>query len=288
MWRHNMLLLLTLIVFVKCDMVPLKVLNELPNQGYSGFNSPKSEDKLKLRMQPANFSGPDYLEKLIGKCFKHRDPKYEYVFCPFHNITQEDIQAFYEPYKGVLGVWGQWDIKDNQFAAMEMLEGSGCSAGRHRSTRVAIKCGKVTQLESVTEPDKCRYAAVFKTPLVCGINAMVVYPRLDAAELRERWDEASTDLYNQEITQLGYDNELERIFQAAGLRLSPSDLSSLMQSAQQEDEGTEEAQGGPGSCQERLTALQTRVQELEEEVKVKEEKIVELVIAAEEGGHQDD
>lgn len=287
MYNYNMLIVLSLIAFVKGDMVPLKILNELPNQGYNGFNSPKSEDKLKLRMQPANFSGPDYLEKLKGECFKHRDPKYEYVFCPFQNITQEDIQAFYEPYKGVLGVWGQWEIKDNQFISMEMLEGSGCSAGRHRSTRVAIKCGKVTQLESVTEPDKCRYAAVFRTPSVCGSNAMVVYPRLDA-ELRKRWDEVSTDLYNQELTQLGYDNELERIFQAAGLRLPPSELGDLLQSAQQDKQDTDEAQGVSGSCQERMSSFQGRIKELEEEVRVKEEKIVELVMAAEGGGNQDD
>ncbi|XP_064102654.1 N-acetylglucosamine-1-phosphotransferase subunit gamma-like [Macrobrachium nipponense] len=151
-------------VVICSNMVPLKVVNELPSNGYSSnLNGldPKPESSLQLRMKPGNFSGPDHLKSLLGRCFKHRDPKYEYILCPYQNITQEDIQAYYEPYRGVLGVWLDWIIEDNKFVAWNMIEGSPCGTNRHRSTKVVLHCGASSELKSVTEPEKCRGALIY-------------------------------------------------------------------------------------------------------------------------------
>ncbi|XP_071521964.1 N-acetylglucosamine-1-phosphotransferase subunit gamma-like [Panulirus ornatus] len=257
-----------LVCGTRSEMVALKVINELPSNAYSNLQKfeSKSEEKLQLRMKPANFSGPDHLKDLIGKCFKHRDSKYEYVFCPFQNITQEDIQAYYEPYKGVLGVWADWVIKDNRFEMMNMIEGSFCGNGMHRATKVTLHCGATSELVSVTEPDKCRYLAKFETPEVCGENAVVVYPRLPA-NLRQRWDDALLDEHNGFLTKKGYHKELERIFLAAGYYLSPDYLSSLLYKASAESSKT---------CQIELEEAKLRITELEEELRMKEEIILEL------------
>ncbi|XP_042893140.1 N-acetylglucosamine-1-phosphotransferase subunit gamma-like isoform X2 [Penaeus japonicus] len=217
-------------------------------------------------MKPANVSGPDHLYHLEGKCFKHRDLKYEYVFCPYNNITQEDIQAFYEPYKGVLGIWLDWEINDNKFAAMRMVEGSSCGMHNHRSTKVEIVCGARSELVSVTEPEKCRYSAKFETPEVCGANAMVVYPRL-SNELRHRWDVLETDKSTGDITEKGYQKELERIMMAAGYVVSPEVQSSLLEKASTEKKR---------SCKDELEEARQHIIELEEELKMKEEVIAEL------------
>lgn len=49
--------------------------------------------------------------------------------------------------------------------------------------------------------DAClRYLAKFKTPLVCGKNAMVVYPRLPEA-LQRLWDEVEQDRQDGYLTE---------------------------------------------------------------------------------------
>ncbi|XP_042212884.1 N-acetylglucosamine-1-phosphotransferase subunit gamma-like isoform X2 [Homarus americanus] len=226
----------------------------------------KAEEKLQLRMKPANFTGPGHLKDLVGRCFKHRDLKYEYVFCPFQNLTQEDIQTYYEPYKGVLGVWADWIIEDGKFKMMNMIEGSPCGNGMHRSTKITLQCGPSSELVSVSEPDKCRYLAKFETPDVCGENALVVYPRLPA-ELRQRWDDAEQDLHTGLLTKKGYHKELERIFLAASYYLSPDMKSSLVHKAATESSKT---------CKVELEEARLRITELEEELRLKEEIILEL------------
>ncbi|KAK3864023.1 hypothetical protein Pcinc_030255 [Petrolisthes cinctipes] len=257
-----------LTMMVVAGLVPMKVLDDLPSGGYGNIQDTdgRMEEKMVLRMKPANYSGPHHLMDWRGKCFKHRDSKYEYVFCPFHNITQEDILAYYDAYKGVLGVWSDWEIQNNQFQAMNMVEGSPCANDTYRSTKVYLKCGKESELVSVTEPNKCRYQAVFMSPEVCGVNAMVVYPRLPT-NLQVRWDQAVNDHSLGYITQKGYDKELRRIFTAAGLILSPEVLSTLKQKASVEKSK---------SCQSDLEAARARIIELEELLRVKQEVIREL------------
>lgn len=253
------------------NMVPLKVVNELPSNGYNGNMNgldSKPEAVLQQRMKSGNFSGPQHFQSLQGRCFKHRDLKYEYILCPFQNITQEDIQAYYEPYKGVLGVWLDWIIEDNQFVAWNMVEGSSCGTDRFRSTKVVLHCGASPELKSVIEPEKCRYLAEFETPEVCGENAMVVYPRLPL-DLQEQWNEALTDKHNGDLTETGYHKEMERIFIAAGYRLPSSVRTSLVAKAKLSAESSK-------TCKAKLDEANIRIIELEEDLRMKEELIMEL------------
>ncbi|KAG0714553.1 N-acetylglucosamine-1-phosphotransferase subunit gamma [Chionoecetes opilio] len=252
------------------EMVAMRVISELPSAGYVYGSQQKTdakpEEKYNVRMKPARFSGPEHLQDLSGKCFKCRDQKYEYVMCPFHNITQEDIQAYYEPYRGVLGVWSDWTIENNEFVAMNMIEGSRCGEGTHRSTKVTFSCGAISELAEVTEPEKCRYVAKFKTPLVCGQNAMVVYPRLPGT-LQRQWDEVEQNWQDGDLTEKGYKRQLEAIFVKAGFHLSPDMKRSLLHKAAGK---TDE------SCQAALEAALAHVSQLEEELKLKDDIIKEL------------
>lgn len=250
------------------EMVPMRVVNELPSTSYSSLQKldTKAEEKLLARMKPANVSGPEHLHGLAGKCFTYRDAKYEYVLCPFSNITQEDIQVYYEPYKGILGVWSDWSIENNTFVAMNMIEGSRCGEDRQRSTKVKLSCGAHSELLEVTEPEKCRYLAKFKTPLVCGANAMVVYPRLPE-DLQKEWDEVEQDKQDGYLTEKGYQKQLAAIFLKAGLYLSPEAKKSLLLKA---SDITDQ------NCKDALEAALQRASELEEDLKLKEDIIKEL------------
>ncbi|CAL4121118.1 unnamed protein product, partial [Meganyctiphanes norvegica] len=266
----NLSSIVVLIIFkvVSTKMVQLKVHDDLPNPGYNTNWGQKLEPKLNLRMKPSNFSGPDHLKVLVGKCFKHKDNKYEYELCPFNNITQESTESYYTNFKGVLGVWGQWHISNNTFIAMEMVEGKSCGQDRYRSTKVFFKCSNTTSLTEIAEPKKCHYNATLATPLVCGRNAMLVYPRL-TQDFQLQWDEAWTDLENQEITEKGYDRIINNIFIEAGYILPDAKRLQLIDAA---------AEGNPKiNCEEENVSLKKRIEELEGSLEIKENRIMELL-----------
>ena len=62
------------------------------------------------------------------------------MICPFQNVTQYE-QAIYKPYKGILGIWYEWAIKDNKFVSLEMLNGDECGSHGKRRTKIFMNCG---------------------------------------------------------------------------------------------------------------------------------------------------
>ncbi|KAG8231685.1 hypothetical protein J437_LFUL007460, partial [Ladona fulva] len=115
-------------------MVPLKILDETINYdpGNSEFGDPAIPE-IRNSYRPANFSGPDHFRALIGKCYSWADSKYKYNFCPFNNITQSELIEAWNSYKGTLGIWGEWVVQGNHFAAMRMVQGDSCG-DKERST----------------------------------------------------------------------------------------------------------------------------------------------------------
>ncbi|XP_064102716.1 uncharacterized protein LOC135212894 [Macrobrachium nipponense] len=97
---------------------------------------------------------------------------------------------------------------------------------------------------------------------------MVVYPRLDPA-LQKQWNGALTDKRNGDLTEKGYYKELEHIFTLAGLLLPSSIKTSLMDKAKEES-------GSFQNCNTKLEEANMRIIELEEEIRIKEEVIMEL------------
>lgn len=187
-----------------------------------GFNNDlimpvTNQNSLALQVPPQDFSGPQQLQRLVGSCFNLTDTQYQYVFCPFHNVTQFELTSRWNSYQGVLGVWQEWNIDNNTFSSMMMLKGDKCGAV-DRSVEVFLKCGDSNGVRDVLEPKKCQYHLYFETPLVCHPDALLVYPRLPQ-EFQKEWDQLETELANEEITQKDYIEELNAIFVKAGYKL---------------------------------------------------------------------
>ncbi|KAL7635673.1 UNVERIFIED_CONTAM: hypothetical protein RMT77_013490 [Armadillidium vulgare] len=261
------------------EKIPIKIVNEYskgedfgPNLGFHedigvnelSFDHDTKESKIKTN--PSTFSGPQQFKALMGLCFPYLDDKYKFKFCPFQNVTQEEVTATYEPFKGVLGVWGEWVIVNNSFKAMQFLGGAKCGSGSDRRVKVLIKCGDAHHLTKMFEPLKCIYEGEFYTPLACGKNALVVYPRLPTS-LQEEWDRIETQKHFDILTQKGYDEELKRLFMKAGFYLSDKQKESL----------SDQNQGSPdSSCEAVKILLENRIREFEKKILEQEEIIKSL------------
>ncbi|XP_013412255.1 N-acetylglucosamine-1-phosphotransferase subunit gamma isoform X1 [Lingula anatina] len=199
------------------EKISMKIVEEPSNFG-SSYGQDSQTHSLTPKVKPANFSGPPHLKRLYGKCFEKLDENYRYEFCPFINLTQHELALRWNPYSGILGIWEEWEIKNNTFIAMLMKNGDDCG-DLHRSVKVIFHCGKTNEITEVTEPETCKYLLNFSTPLVCHDHSMLVYPVL-SPELREKWNLLEGDFLNEEVTSKGYNKELRHIFEEAGFYMS--------------------------------------------------------------------
>ncbi|XP_053936931.1 N-acetylglucosamine-1-phosphotransferase subunit gamma [Cuculus canorus] len=182
-----------------------------------GLNNPflPQASRLQPKAPPSAVSGPAHLFRLAGKCFSFVESTYKYEFCPFHNVTQHEQTFRWNAYSGILGIWHEWEIENNTFVGMWMREGDSCET-KSRQTKVHLVCGKSNKLAYVSEPSTCVYSLTFETPLVCHPHSLLVYPTLTEA-LQRKWDEAEQLLYDELITEQGYNKVLKEIFEEAGL-----------------------------------------------------------------------
>ncbi|CAM1154105.1 GNPTG (predicted) [Pycnogonum litorale] len=213
--------------FVRHDEVAITIIKEPSYHINEQISRDDSFMFPNAKVFPANFSGPTQLKQLVGSCFENTFDGYHYVFCPFDNVTQDEESNRWNPYHGILGIWQEWIIVNNAFESMVMSNGDSCSGSVERSVKVQFKCGRNNKLTNVTEPSRCNYVLIFETPLVCHVDAMLVYPRLNATLQRE-WDVAYSEFKNKIITEKGYSKQLRSIFYRAGFQLSPRDKERLI------------------------------------------------------------
>ncbi|XP_071108012.1 N-acetylglucosamine-1-phosphotransferase subunit gamma-like isoform X1 [Haliotis cracherodii] len=280
--------LIFILSFVKKDvfgnMVSMKIVDEPSSYGLSnsfGGLYQSQEDKLQMRVHPANFSGPAHLKRLVGKCFSLVDNSYKYEFCPFYNVTQHEQSLRWNPYSGVLGGYQEWEIENNTFHAMVMREGDACGE-IFRSVKVFFRCSNHSHVTKVSEPHTCQYHMDFLTPLVCHNHSMLVYPTL-ARELQGEWDRVEGELVREEITQQGYKKKLRKIFEDAGYYLSKEKhkiLSKVPEIKKEEPaKPVEEPKGEFSSmqkCTEEVTKLREELAQLKEGLLVRGIKEFEL------------
>lgn len=140
--------------------------------------------------------------------------RYEYRFCPFDNVTQHDIQASWNAYNGVLGVWHSWEVADGKLAQQSFKEGDSCGS-YNREVKVLFICGKKDELSKPTEPSPCKYELEFGTPHACN-NSMHLVDMLhgeDKVALKVLDDE----LYDEEITEAGYRKKQRKLLKRSGV-----------------------------------------------------------------------
>ena len=243
--------------------VAMKIVEEPSSFGYP-YQQESQEETLKMRITPSNFSGPNHLRVLQGKCFTKIDESYKYELCPYSNVTQHEQSLRWNPYSGILGVWQEWSIVNNTFQAMLMGEGDACG-DHYRSVKVELHCGEKHEIESVTEPEKCFYLLVFKTPLVCHRHSLLVYPTLNET-LRHQWDLIEGEYFHGELTTQGYNKKLHHLFERAGYVLPLSKKQAIAKQAIEKENMKEELHTGDfydlGTCTDEYKKLKKEVENL--------------------------
>ncbi|KAK6738066.1 hypothetical protein RB195_020271 [Necator americanus] len=103
---------------------------------------------------------------LKGKCFELTEKQYTYKYCPFERTVQKDKNGYGET---GLGNWKEWsgDSK-NKYSQQRYENGQQCWNGPQRTTDVKIQCGEESELIEATEPGRCEYQFVFRTPAACN------------------------------------------------------------------------------------------------------------------------
>jgi protein kinase C substrate 80K-H len=90
------------------------------------------------------------------------DGKHTYKVCPFGKAEQLEGRRS-------TGV-GRWEgfAKIGEEIAMVFTNGDSCWQGPRRSFTAILRCGPQDLLEAVSEPSKCEYSGVLKTPAFCS------------------------------------------------------------------------------------------------------------------------
>uniref|UniRef100_A0A183HDF4 PRKCSH_1 domain-containing protein n=1 Tax=Onchocerca flexuosa TaxID=387005 RepID=A0A183HDF4_9BILA len=70
--------------------------------------------------------------------------------------------------------WSGWiGTEPNKYALQSYEHGTPCWNGPDRSTKVVIECGEETQLVEVSEPSKCEYLFILRSPAACPDPATI-------------------------------------------------------------------------------------------------------------------
>jgi N-acetylglucosamine-1-phosphate transferase, gamma subunit len=193
-----------------------------------------TQNNLKPKYKPAQFSGPFHLEVLNGECFKFVDLVYTWNVCPFQNVTQHERTVRWQSYNGIIGIWWQWNIENGKFISMSMMNGDDCGDNYgSRKCKIYFNCNKnETKVVSIVEKVTCDYIIEMDTHLVCDENnenefrSMNVYNYLNSSFQRE-WNLAFTELNNGLITEKMYNQSLANILEKSHLIRSEKDLEIL-------------------------------------------------------------
>ncbi|KAI9325885.1 glucosidase II beta subunit-like-domain-containing protein [Zopfochytrium polystomum] len=119
--------------------------------------------------------GPnDEMAILLDQCVELDTPEYVYEICFFKMANQKSKNGG----STLIGNWSNWTGKDlTQFSGKNLKyteakfdNGLYCWNGPSRSVTVSFECGDDNRLLSVTEPNKCEYAARIETPALCDID----------------------------------------------------------------------------------------------------------------------
>jgi len=117
-----------------------------------------------------NFIGFEYGDDhswapLKGQCAELTTSQYTYKLCLFDRSLQKGRNDHSEVN---LGYWGHWDgLEGDKFCSQKYDNGQTCWNGPARSTHVDIVCGEELQVVEASEPNKCEYRFLLKSPAAC-------------------------------------------------------------------------------------------------------------------------
>ena len=71
----------------------------------------------------------------------------------------------------LLGMFSKWAREDGELRLF-YEGGVRCWGGEARAAKVRVQCGAQNEIISVTEPNRCQYEVVFKSPVACTEQLM--------------------------------------------------------------------------------------------------------------------
>jgi hypothetical protein len=146
--------------------IPVKIVRGMPSTMPSAAPPPRPTPF----REPKPFSGPTEFESLRERCIATSQAGYEYVVCPFANVTQRDVSGGSQ-FFGLLGIFEGWNAgkADVDHAAMRFTDGCRCG-GKRRKTTVTLTCAPdgVYSLRGVKEGPTCEYTLELLCPEACS------------------------------------------------------------------------------------------------------------------------
>ncbi|VDM63235.1 unnamed protein product [Angiostrongylus costaricensis] len=141
-------------------------LDEIKNLGYLDDNNDGTVSEEEAKSFAEQDFGADYAwATLKGKCFERTEKQYTYKFCPFERVVQIEKSGVGETGLGSVEWSGELPRK---YSKQSYRDGQACWNGPQRSTEVDIQCGEDSELIEASEPAKCEYRFVFRTPAACN------------------------------------------------------------------------------------------------------------------------
>jgi len=146
--------------------IPVKIVRGMPSTMPSAAPPPRPTPF----REPKPFNRPTELESLQERCIATSQAGYEYVVCPFANVTQRDISGGSQ-FFGLLGIFEGWNAgkADADHAAMRFTDGCRCG-GKRRKTTVTLTCAPdgAYSLRGVKEGPTCEYNLELLCPEACA------------------------------------------------------------------------------------------------------------------------
>jgi len=107
--------------------------------------------------------GPEMrFEPLSRECFTFKSGgEWDYEICPFKDAKQKSSSG-----GGSTGI-GNWQGFERGHTVMMFTNGMSCWNGPMRSLTVTLSCAAEHKVLAVDEPEVCKYAMRFETPVAC-------------------------------------------------------------------------------------------------------------------------
>ncbi|KAG8888763.1 hypothetical protein FRB98_006891 [Tulasnella sp. 332] len=140
----------------------------LSSAEHSLKNDEEARDKL---FSPTWYGKEGEWKKLDGTCLSKDTGEYTYSVCLFGSATQKSNRDGAQNNLGTFSSWstspsvspGEYDYYTQQL----YNNGAQCWNGPKRSVVLHLSCGTENELLSISEPEKCEYHFVGRTPALC-------------------------------------------------------------------------------------------------------------------------
>ena len=108
----------------------------------------------------------------------------------FRNVTQLDKQTTWNPFYGLLGIWGKWkadDSADRQFQIQEYNDGTRCGNNIKRKVQINFECNERYGISKVEEPRTCDYTMIFALPELATLHYQTQFHIIQVILMAQKW-----------------------------------------------------------------------------------------------------